>query len=54
MLLKHYSGPERRQQQRRHILDRRDLLRWPPEDQERRTQATGRRKLDQAKSVWDQ
>ncbi|WP_417616506.1 hypothetical protein [Oceanisphaera sp.] len=53
-MLKHYSGPERRQQQRRRILDRRDLLRWPPEDQERRMQSPGRRKVDQAKSLWGQ
>lgn len=53
-MLKHYSGPERRQQQRRYILDRRDLLRWPPEDKERRTVIEGRRKVDRAKSLWAQ
>lgn len=53
-MLKHYSGSERRQQHRRSILDRRDLLRWPPEDRDRRMQTVGRRKIDQAKSLWDQ
>lgn len=54
MLFKYYSGPERRLQQRRHILDRRDLLRWSPEDKDRRSSENGRRKLDNAKSMWVQ
>ncbi|MBO1518189.1 hypothetical protein [Oceanisphaera pacifica] len=54
MLLKYYSGMERRQRQRRQILDRRDLLRWPPDEQDRRILAHGRRKIDNAKSMWDQ
>lgn len=52
-MFKYYWGPERRQQQRRHILDRRDLLRWQPESQTRRSQVS-RRHLDSAKTLWDQ
>ncbi|WP_175514097.1 hypothetical protein [Oceanisphaera psychrotolerans] len=51
-MFKYYSGTERRRLQRRQILDRRDLLRWEPERQERRHQR-GRRTVDNAKTLWD-
>jgi hypothetical protein len=53
VMLKHYSGPERRQQSRRQILDRRDLIRWEPDHHERR-QLRGRRTVDNARTLWDQ
>ncbi|MFP2768739.1 hypothetical protein [Oceanisphaera sp. KMM 10153] len=52
-MLKHYSGTERRQAHRRQILDRRDLIRWEPDQHERR-QLRGRRTADNAKTLWDQ
>ncbi|MGO1246635.1 MAG: hypothetical protein ACTHY5_01745 [Oceanisphaera sp.] len=54
MLLKYYSGIERRSYQRRHMPDRRDCLRWGVEGEERRARTNGRRKLDNAKSMWHQ
>ena len=52
-MLKHYSGTERRQQHRRKILDRRDLIRCQPDQHERR-QLRGRRTIDNARTLWDQ
>ncbi|WP_169712988.1 hypothetical protein [Oceanisphaera profunda] len=49
-MLKFYTGPERRQHCRRQILDRRDLLRWQPEHDERRA-IEGRRHRDASKSL---
>lgn len=40
-----FIGRERRRRQRRRILDRRDLIRQPPADRDRRTRP-GRRQTD--------
>ena len=44
-----YAGPKRREFVRRSGIDRRTMLRWEPDKDDRR-QGTGRREEDQ---VWD-
>lgn len=44
-MLRFYTGPERRLRYRRQTLDRRDLLRWPPDSEQRRL-LEGRRHRD--------
>lgn len=46
-----YSGPERREEQRRTGEDRRDMIRFEPEKTDRRT---GKDRRDHLQSGWDE
>lgn len=46
-----YQGPERRREQRRRIVDRRQMIRWEPDKEDRRLD-DGRRKDDIQIPYW--